>query len=105
ELDELRKFSDSVVESLSDGLVVVDLNDRVLRWNRRVEAITGMSRQQGEGRPLTEIFALPFVEMLSAARREPPAGAPRYRVPLTPATAGQPASRFLNVGVSPFQTS
>ena len=36
EIERLRQFSDSVVESLSDGLVVVDLEDRVLRWNRRV---------------------------------------------------------------------
>src|SRR5262249_20907792 len=44
EIDQLRQFSDSVVESLSDGLVVVDLDDRVLRWNRRVEALTHVSR-------------------------------------------------------------
>src|SRR5262249_36295383 len=49
EADQLRQFSESVVESLTDGLVVVNLEDRVLRCNRRVEALVGRSHQTVAG--------------------------------------------------------
>ena len=49
EIERLRQFGDSVVESLSDGLVVVDLDDRVLRWNRRVESLTGIDARSRDG--------------------------------------------------------
>jgi PAS domain S-box-containing protein len=103
EIDQLRQFSDSVVESLSDGLVVVDLEDRVLRWNRRVEALTQIGRADAVGRPLDASFARPFVEAIQSARRESPGGAALYRVPLSPGPPGS-TPRLLNTGVAPFQT-
>src|SRR5688572_14713448 len=33
ELDRVRAFNENILESLADGLLVVDLNDRVVRWN------------------------------------------------------------------------
>ena len=48
ELDRMREFSENILESLNDGLVVLNREDRVVRWNRRLEeAVTasGMSRQ------------------------------------------------------------
>ena len=57
-LERLRQFSDSVVESLSDGLVVVDPDDRVLRWNRRMEVLVGVARRAGAGaRPVGSLRA------------------------------------------------
>jgi PAS domain-containing protein len=37
EVDRIRKFNENIVESLNDGLVVLDLEDRVLRWNAALE--------------------------------------------------------------------
>jgi two-component system NtrC family sensor kinase len=104
EIDQLRQFSDSVVESLTDGLVVVDLEDRVLRCNRRVEALVGRSGEAAVGRPLSAIFSPPFVDTLQASRRESPGGTTLYRVPITRAE-GTPKTLLVNVGIAPFQTA
>ena len=74
EIERLRQFSDSVVESLSDGLVVVDLDDRVLRWNRRLETLMGLERGRALGRRLPAIFDKAFLDSLYAARRDSPEG-------------------------------
>jgi two-component system, NtrC family, sensor kinase len=104
ELERLRQFSDSVVESLSDGLVVVDRDDRVLRWNRRMAALVGPAREQAVGRDLSDLFSRSFLESLCAARRESPAGATFYRVPLEVSDGDERRQLLINVAVAPFQT-
>ena len=34
ELERMREFSENILESLNDGLVVVNRDNRVVRWNR-----------------------------------------------------------------------
>ncbi len=105
EIERLRQFSDSVVESLTDGLVVVDLDDRVLRWNRRMETLAGISRGRAVGRHLGGLFPKAFVETLEGARRDEPDGTSLYRVPLGPQSADPKRSQLVNVAIAPFQTS
>ncbi len=105
EIERLRQFGDSVVESLSDGLVVVDLDDRVLRWNRRIEALTGIDRGKAVGRRLTALFARGFVDTLHSVRRESKTGETLYRVPLTTGHGDEKRALLVNLGVAPFQTS
>jgi PAS domain S-box-containing protein len=105
EIERLHQFSDSVVESLSDGLVVVDLEDRVLRWNRRLELLFGLERGRAVGRRLPAIFEKPFVDTLLAARRDSPSGAALFRVPLAAGHGGDKRSLLLNVSITPFKTS
>ncbi|TAK11840.1 MAG: PAS domain S-box protein [Acidobacteria bacterium] len=100
EVERLRQFSDSVVESLSDGLLVVDLDDRVLRWNRRLEDLLGLERGKAIGRRLSSIFDKQFLDSLYDARRESPAAAALYRLPL----AVPNGARLVNVGIAPFKT-
>jgi PAS domain S-box-containing protein len=104
EIERLRQFSDSVIESLTDGVLVVDLDDRILRWNRRMETLGAIDRGRALGRPLGAVFNRPFVETLHAARRESPAGATLYRVPLEIGRDGQARSLLVNTAVSPFHT-
>jgi two-component system, NtrC family, sensor kinase len=104
EIERLRQFGDSVVESLSDGLVVVDLDDRVLRWNRRVESLVGVARDRAAGRRLTALFSRSFVDTLVAVRRESPGGTQLYRVPLTTGQAESKRDLLVNLAVAPFQT-
>ncbi len=82
ELDRLRQFSENIIESLSDGLAVMDLDDRILRWNAGFERLHGVPRTEAIGRSLDEVFDADFVERLNAARAERPTGAELYRVPL-----------------------
>jgi PAS domain S-box-containing protein len=104
EIERLRQFSDSVVESLTDGVVVTDLDDRVLRWNRRMETLVGLGRAQVLGRPLGSLFRRAFAEMLQAARRESPAGTTMYRVPLETGAGTDTRTLLVNTSVSPFYT-
>jgi len=105
EIERLRQFSDSVVESLSDGLLVVDLEDRVLRWNRRLEQLIGLERGRAIGRRLHAILDKVFLDTIFGARRDSPDSATLYRVPLVSNHGGQKRSLLLNVGIAPFKTA
>ncbi|HUF48688.1 MAG TPA: ATP-binding protein [Vicinamibacterales bacterium] len=105
EIERLRQFSDSVVESLTDGLVVVDLEDRVLRWNRRMETLAGIARGRAVGRHLGGLFPRTIVELLEAARHDQPAGASLYRVPFGAPIADPKRPQLVNVTIAPFQTA
>jgi two-component system, NtrC family, sensor kinase len=98
ELQRLQEFNENIVESLDDGLVVADLLGRVLRWNKALEGLYGLSATDAIGHKLEEVFDGPFVEALRAAQREAPNGASLYRVPL--AGRGSRASDRLRVNVA-----
>jgi two-component system NtrC family sensor kinase len=82
ELGRMREFNENILESLDDGLVVFDVDERVVRWNRALESFYGVAREDAIGRPLGDIFDAPFVEALRAARQDHPYGATLYRAPL-----------------------
>ena len=105
EIERLRQFGDSVVESLSDGLFVIDLDDRVLRWNRRLEQMFQFDRTRAIGRRISALFPASFVELLMTARRETPEGATLQRAPLTYGPAGLARPLLVNAGIAPFQTT
>ena len=104
EIERLRQFGDSVVESLSDGLIVVDLEDRVLRWNRRAEILTGFERGRAVGRRLGALFAKPFLETLQSVRRQSKSGGTVYRVPLATGHGDDRKNLLVNLAVAQFQT-
>jgi two-component system NtrC family sensor kinase len=83
EVGRMREFNENILESLDDGLVVFDADERIVRWNRALEAFYGVERDVAIGHALGDIFAAPFVEALRAARLEHPYGATLYRVPLS----------------------
>jgi PAS domain S-box-containing protein len=105
EIERLREFGDSVVESMSAGLVVVDLDDRVVRWNRRMEQLVGLDRGRALGRRLASLFEKPLVEMLQAARRDSPDGTTLHRMPLSPGAADPRKAVLVNVTLAPLQTA
>ena len=105
EIERLRQFGDSVVESLSDGLFVIDLDDRVLRWNRRLEQMFQFDRTRAIGRRISALFPASFVELLMSARRETPEGATLLRASLTSGPAGLARPLLVNAGIAPFQTT
>ena len=83
ELGRLREFNENILESLDDGLVVFDVDERIVRWNRALEGFYGVPRTNAIGRRLPDVFDEPFVDALRAAWLENPYGATLYRVPLT----------------------
>ncbi len=82
ELGRMREFNENILESLDDGLVVFDVDERIVRWNRALESFYGVTRQAAVGRLLGDIFDAPFVAALRAARQDHPYGATLYRAPM-----------------------
>ena len=93
ELGRMREFNENILESLDDGLVVFDADERIVRWNRALEELYGVERASAVGRTLAEVFDAPFVEALRAARDDHPYGATLYRVPLRRARTRTIAAR------------
>ncbi len=83
ELGRMREFNDNILESLDDGLVVFDEDERIVRWNHALERFYGVRRTEALGRTLGELFDAPFMDALRAARQENPRGASLFKVPLT----------------------
>ncbi len=103
ELQRLQEFNENIVESLDDGLVVEDLEGRVVRWNRALAEIYGVTASDARGHKLDEVFDGPFVEALRAAQRESPNGASLYRLPLA-GRAGKAGERLrVNVATAPLR--
>jgi len=103
EVDRMRAFNENILESLDNGLLVLDLNDRVVRWNRALEQLYGVPRTIASGCSLDDVFDPAFVEAVRAARRDTPAGARLSRVPLV--ARGDRASEVLvvNAAVVPLR--
>jgi PAS domain S-box-containing protein len=104
ELDGLRAFNENILESLDDGLVVFDGAERIVRWNRALEAFYGVARLEAIGRPLADVFETAFVEALRADQRENPAGSTLFRVPLVSRNEDG-APLLVNVTAVPLQAS
>jgi two-component system NtrC family sensor kinase len=103
ELQRLQEFNENIVESLDNGLVVEDLDGRVIRWNRALADIYGLSAMDARGHKLEEVFDGPFVEALRAAQRDSPAGASLYRVPMA-GRAGKAGERLrVNIATAPLK--
>ena len=83
ELGRMREFNENILESLDNGLVVFDADEKIVRWNRALEEFYGVAREAAIGCRLGDIFDARFVEALRAARHDHPYGATLYRVPLS----------------------
>jgi hypothetical protein len=100
----MRQFNENILESLDDGLVVFDADERIVRWNRALESFYGVDRDAAIGRLLGDIFDPPFVEALRAARHDHPYGATLYRVPLSSRESETPRL-LVNATEVPLQNS
>ena len=104
ELRGLKDYSENILESLDSGIVVLDLDGRVARWNRAMEALDGRARGEVLGRPLDAVFPESFLEALRGALvldDEEQIGH-IYKLHL-PSADGR--SLMVNVSVAPFHAS
>ena len=103
ELERMRQFSENILESLNDGLAVLDRNGHVVRWNRQMEELYGVRHESAVGQPLDTLLDAQIVEMIRGSATEAE-GAAYYRVPMT--TRHDPPRRLLvNVGATPLRDS
>jgi PAS domain S-box-containing protein len=104
EVDRMREFSENILESLNDGIAVINRDERIVRWNRRLEELYGVRHEQAVGRRLDEVCDASLADVLRSARRDAPEGAAFYRVPI--ATRHETARRLLvNVATTPLRDS
>ena len=104
EVDRIREFNENIIESLNDGLVVLDLEDRVVRWNAALDRIYGVARAAAVGQPLATLFDATFADRLARERRDHAAGSTLYRAPLTSRHAAEPRDLLVNAAQAPLLT-
>ncbi|MFB3855395.1 MAG: ATP-binding protein [Vicinamibacterales bacterium] len=103
EVDRMRLFNESILESLDAGLAVVDTEGRVVRWNSALERLNGVTRANALGRRLQEVFDPAFVEVLEKARSSSPRRATLSRMSLHTRHSGSTSQLVVNVTTLPLQ--
>ena len=104
ELDRLRAFNENILESLDDGLLVVTLDDRIVRWNRALEHLYGVPRSEAVGQTLDRVFDPAVVEAIRAARRDTPKGTLLSRISLVRRASTAP-TMIVNLAVVPLRAA
>lgn len=56
ELELLKEFNESIVESVNVGLLAVDEFGQITRCNTRFEEMLGLKREEAVGKPIREVF-------------------------------------------------
>ncbi|HEY6231019.1 MAG TPA: histidine kinase dimerization/phospho-acceptor domain-containing protein, partial [Pyrinomonadaceae bacterium] len=64
ELELLKEFNESIVESINVGLMAVDLDGRITRLNSALEEIFSIAREAAVGKKVEELFADDFADTL-----------------------------------------
>ena len=102
ELQRLTDYNQNIIESIDAGILVLDLEGQVVRWNRAMETLYGTPRDRAMGCLLDEIFPASFLEALRGSlvlgRQEEIAHIYKLHLP-TP----DGRSLMVNVSVAPFQ--
>jgi hypothetical protein len=104
ELRGLKDYNENILESLDSGIVVLDLEGRVVRWNRAMEGLYGRARAEVLGQALDSVFPEAFLEALrgSLVLGDHDEIAHVYKLHL-PAADGR--SQMVNLSVAPFQAA
>ena len=71
EYERLKDFNENIVESISVGVLAVDLEDRIESWNAQMEVMYALSRAQVLGQKLSEVFPAQFMEEFYRFRQNP----------------------------------
>ncbi|MCX6549499.1 MAG: ATP-binding protein [Acidobacteria bacterium] len=103
QVERMRQFNENILESLDNGLVVVDARGRVVRWNQALSRLCAVTPGDAIGRSLDELLSSSLVDALRAARRDHPLGTVLYRVPLVPARGRADTSLLVNIAIVPLQ--
>jgi PAS domain S-box-containing protein len=69
--ERLKEFNENIVESISVGVLAVDLEDRIESWNSQMEVMYAKSRAEVLGRPISEVFPPGFLEEYYRVRQSP----------------------------------
>ena len=69
ELRRLKDYNESIVESISVGVVVLGLDDRIEGWNTRMESLLGVGRAEAIGTCLADHFPRNLIDAIHSRAR------------------------------------
>src|SRR5215467_1248896 len=69
EYQSLKDFSENIVESINVGVLVEDVDGRIVGWNRALEILTGRSRHDAIGRRTYNFIPSEFLRRLVENRQ------------------------------------
>jgi two-component system, NtrC family, sensor kinase len=102
ELQELTEYNENIIESMDSGILVLNLDGKVVRWNRAMEALYRRQRDEVLGHSLDEVFPESFLEALRGSlvlgRNEEIANIYKLHLPCSDGRALR-----VNVSVAPFK--
>jgi two-component system NtrC family sensor kinase len=105
ELALLKEFNESIVESINVGLLAVDSEGKLTRFNTTAEDLFGIRREEAVGRKVEEIFAADFAEtlakLLGKSRWNLQEVRHAYKMPVTTRDG---ESFILNIAVAPLRS-
>lgn len=64
ELARLKDFSESIIESVNVGILVIDFNGRITTWNSALEEIFGIARDRALRRSISNVFDQDLIETI-----------------------------------------
>jgi two-component system NtrC family sensor kinase len=70
ELQRLKDYSENIVESISVGVLVLGLDQRIESWNTQMESLMGITRSEALGTKLTHHFPETLVEAIQKRKSE-----------------------------------
>lgn len=65
ELTELKDYLENIVESIDAGVLVIDLEERIISWNRKLESLYGLTRSSTLGKKINRVFPTDFLNSVS----------------------------------------
>jgi PAS domain S-box-containing protein len=68
EYQSLKDFSENIIESINVGVLVEDVDGRIVGWNRALEILTGRSRHDAIGRRTEKFIPAQFLQRLTENR-------------------------------------
>ncbi len=67
--ERLKEFNENIVESISVGVMAVDLEDRIESWNSQMEVMFALPRRDAVQRPMTAVMPPAFLEEFYRVRQ------------------------------------
>ncbi|HET8667528.1 MAG TPA: ATP-binding protein, partial [Terriglobales bacterium] len=71
EYERLKDFNENIVESISVGVLAIDLDDRIEFWNSQMEVMFAKSRAEVLGSPISDVLPGNFAEEFYRVRQTP----------------------------------
>lgn len=103
ELQRLKSYNESVIQSIAAGVVVIDSDGAVRVWNSFMESFYGLEASRAVGRSIDHVFPPDLLQTVKEALGNSRWGIPRVaRRDKTRLTSSAGEDRLVNLHVSPF---